>query len=157
MVRNILVLGVVMVLSACGGKEPTAVPVADSTAPVVAADVGGYRPLPGGVELGLAAHLRSDRIYETEKGATRRKVIYEVLKGSQQDAVANVEQALAAAGYTAQARKNGKNGAFTIPYKKSKSPTLNVQFNPRVGGKPANPEAKHLVAVDWQVKAAPKQ
>lgn len=158
MIRKILVLSLVAALAACGGKEQVAVSAAEApVADAGAAAVEGYRPLPGGVELGLEAHLRSDRIYENKKGATRRKVTYEVLKGSQQDAVASVEQALTAAGYAAQPRNDGKNGAFTIAYKKKKTPTLNVQFNPSVGDKPANPAAQHLVAVDWQLKAAPKK
>ncbi len=157
MIKRILVLGLAASLAACGDKEQAAAPAAEAstaTAPVIAA--GGYRPLPGGVELGLDAHLRSDRIYENKKGATRRKVTYEVLRGSQQDAVAGVERSLTSAGYVAQPRKDGKDGAFTIAYKKKKSPTLNVNFSSDVGEKPANPEALHLVVVDWQLKAAPK-
>lgn len=160
MVRKILVLGMVAALAACGGKEQEAASVEAPAAGSVAATAeaaGGYRPLPGGVELGLDSHMRSDRIYETAKGATRRKVSYEVLSGSLEESVETVEQSLADAGYKAKPRKEGKNGAFSISFKKKKAKTLKVDFNPNVGKKPANPDALHLVAVSWQLKAAPKQ
>ena len=154
MIKKVLCLGLVAALAACGGNDGATTNAGPSGA--AAQQVAGYRPLPGGVELGLNAHLRRDRIYKTKNGDTRRKVVYEVLDGTQQEAVAKVQGARTAAGYVAQPRKDGKREAFVIPYKKEKAATLNVEFNPRAGRKPSNPKAKHLVTVDWRVKAAAK-
>lgn len=159
MIKKALLLGALVVLGGCGSNQGTV--DASSGSDASKADVecvanGGYRPLPDGADIGLNAHMRSDRIFKNAKGATRRRVTYEVLDGSRQDAMTAVSAAMGASGYVAEPMVDGKDGDAIVPYKKDKSPRLWVKFKDAVGDKPANPDAKHLVLVEWQVKGAPK-
>jgi len=159
MVKKVLAMGLLLALGGCGGNNAAVDATAAGNATGANAECAassGYKPLPGGLELGLNAHMRSDRIFKSASGATRRRVTYEVLKGSQQEAMATVAEAMSADGYMAEESREGKDGYRNYPYKKDKSPRLWVKFKDDVGANPANPAAKHLVWVEWQVKAAPK-
>ena len=156
MIRKILALGLLVGLVGCADKDPAVTVAQGGISAIDCTAAGGYKPLPGGLELGLDGHMRSDRIFKDKKGATRRRVTYEMLKGSRQDAIDTVEAVMENNGYAAESRRDSENGDIALPYKKSKSPRLWVKFKEDVGKNPANPEAKYLVLVEWQVKAAPK-
>lgn len=166
--KSMIVIAFTVMLAACGSQNPgdagksngtatTAATVAD-TMPTDHVAANGYLPLPGGLEpFTTAYHIRSDRFRTNRRGAVRRQVIYEFTTSDMASALAEVESAMQVAGYSAKSQVEGKKGSFTIPFSKKGAPKLRVKFIPDVGKKPANPEAKFLVAVDWQVKGAPKK
>lgn len=167
--KSMIVVTLATALAACGSQGPGDAGNSDVTAATKgavaeaapAADrvvTSGYLPLPGRLELFTTAyHIRSDRFRTNRHGAVRRLVIYEFTTGDMASVLAEVESAMQAAGYSAKTQVEGKGGSFTIPFSKKGTPRLRVKFVSDVGQKPANPDAKFLVAVDWQVKAAPKK
>lgn len=147
-----------VLLMACAAEKA---PVVVSGAQMVSntefvGDVGGYLPLPAQMALEGKYHLRSDRIFVNKKGATRRRVIFEMMDADMDASVRRVERMMLAGEYVGTAHVKGKKDTLTIPFRKANNPTIRVKFNPSVGKKPANPDAKHLVAIEWQVKAAEK-
>ena len=167
--KSMIVVGLATMLAACGPQSPgdTGNRDAASARKVAAADAvraadcvaaSGYLPLPGGLQpFTTAYHIRSDRFRTNRHGAVRRRVVYEFMAGDMASVLAEVESAMQKSGYAAKAQVEGKGGVFTIPFSKKRSPRLRVQFISDVGAEPANPDAKFLVVVDWQVKAAPKK
>lgn len=143
-----------VLLAACSGQEQP--PSPQSSVPEAAPVAAPMVKLPGGVEFDIASHLRSEKTYKTKKGATRRKVVYELLDATPGEAEVAVTDVLARAGYAGEAPKPGKNGQYSIRYKKAKRPAITVTFYPKLAKKPANPAAKSMVALTWQTKKAPK-
>ena len=166
--KSMIVIVLAAVLAACG-QQSTGDPgnsdaasagkaaVADAAPAADRVAASGYLPLPGGLQpFTTAYHIRSDRFRTNRHGAVRRRVVYEFMTGGMASVLAEVESAMQKSGYAAKAQVEGKGGVFTIPFSKKGTPRLRVQFIPDVGSKPANPDAKFLVVVDWQVKAAPR-
>lgn len=150
-----------LALAACSAQKQ------DSSAPdpcIVEADPGAgtaglswYPTLPGEVRFDVPAHLRSDEISITRKGATRRRLTFELLSAEPQDAQTVVSEALVRSGYSPDDAKPGAGGKISIQYRKPKSPSINVVFFPELAKQPANPDAKSMVSLSWQIKPAPKK
>lgn len=150
-----LIVPLFVLIVACSGPDPATVGHAPATeAPSV--EVPATVEIPGKVNFNIPSQLRSDKTYQTKAGATRRKVVYELLEAGPNQAEAAVTGVLVAAGYAAEEPKEGKNGRFSIRYKKPKAPNITATFYPQLAKKPASPDAKSMVALSWQTKRAPK-
>lgn len=156
--RCLLALPLLLVLAACSDTAPppqdAAKPVADD-AGRAQADVGSI--LPGGVRFDIPAQLRSDKSYSTRAGAMRRRLVYELLEATPDQAETAVTAVFSRAGYKGEEAKPGKDGQFTIRYRKRGAPNVIATFYPGLAKKPANPAAKSMVAFSWQTKKAPKK
>lgn len=148
-----------LALVACTGQnsgddasvaQVDAVPV-----PVASVDMGGVE-LPGGVEFGARVHLRSDKTVTTKAGATRRRVVYELLEHGPDSAEQAIAADLQRAGYSEVRRKETKGGNLAVTYRKPKAKTLSVLYYGKPPKKPMNPETKGLLAMSWQIKKAPR-
>lgn len=160
--RYLLTVPLLALLVACSGQEQA--PAASTSAPVAnaspsAGDATGQAQavLPDKLQFAVPSQLRSDRTYQTKKGATRRRVVYELLEATPDQTEAIVTTLFANAGYAAGApKKSKKKGVYSIKYAKKKARTITVTFYPRLAKKPANPAAKSMVALSWQTRKAPK-
>jgi|GEM_PF-2175870 len=155
--RYLLTAPLLVLLVACSGQEQAAMTPEPAPAPEVAPPPAPVVRLPGKAEFNVPSHLRADKTYQTKAGATRRKVTYELLEAMPDQSQAAVTAALSPAGYVADEPKPGKNGRFSIKYKKKKAATITATFYPKLAKKPANPAAKSMVDLSWQTKAAPKK
>lgn len=148
-------------LAACSERQPEAgTPepcVVEANADSGIARLSWYPTLPGEVRFDVPAHLRSDEISITRKGATRRRLTFELLSAEPQDAQTVVSEALVRSGYSPDDAKPGAGGKISIQYRKPKSPSINVVFFPELAKQPANPDAKSMVSLSWQIKPAPKK
>lgn len=142
-------------LAACSGQEHASV-ASPAATPELAVERPSAVKLPGKANFNIPSQLRSDKTYQTKAGATRRKVVYELLEATPDQADSAVGSVLEQAGYRLADRKEGKNGQFSIRYKKKKAATITVTYYPKLAKKPANPDAKSMVALSWQTKKAPK-
>lgn len=152
--RYLLILSLVGMLAACSqGNEPATAAVTPEQAAAAAAV-----KLPGGAKLDVPSQLRTDKTYQTKKGATRRRVTYELLEVTPKHARSIVVAGMYEAGFAAGKvkPKKGKKGQYSIAFKKKKKATIKVIFYPKLARKPANPAAKSMIAFDWQTKKAPK-
>ncbi|MFT4257005.1 MAG: hypothetical protein QM599_08635 [Pseudoxanthomonas sp.] len=152
--RYLLILSLTAMLAACSQNDaPAPVPVPEQAAvPDVAVK------LPGGIKFDVPSELRTDKSYQTKKGATHRRATYELLEATPDQARDVVTAKLAEAGYVAGEPKPSKKkeGQYSIKYKKKKAASVTVYFYPKLAKKPANPAAKSMIAFDWQTKKAPK-
>jgi len=155
--RYLLGVLLLMLLAACSGQEQTSPASQDASGSGDSNAQAGAAALPGGVTFDIPSQLRSDKLYETKAGATRRKLVYELLEATPDQAQSQVTVMLARAGYKAGEAKPGKDGKVGVVYRKKKAPTLTATFYPGLAKKPANPAAKSMVAFSWQTKKAPKK
>ena len=151
-----------LLLAACSDKQPAATQVAVSAEDQVTEqnqiDLPAWIPvIPGNVHFDIPAHLRNDVIYQTSAGATRRRLNFELLEATPEQAQSAVTKALSQAGYVGEAPKAGRNDRYSIRYKKEGAPNLNVTFFPVLARTPANPDAKSMITISWQTKRAPKK
>lgn len=164
MVRFSMVILTLIALSACGDKGSPS----NADAPFWASDMQGagfpaaippaswYPRLPGGVRFEVPAHLNADVVYHSSSGAARRKLVFELLEADHVHAEAVVTEALVSDAYAPEAPKLGKEGWYSIRYRKSGEPNITVTFYPRLPRRTAHPAAKSMVAFSWQTKAAPR-
>jgi hypothetical protein len=66
-----------------------------------------------------------------------------------------VSAAFQRAGFRAETPVKGKNGRYSINYKKPKAATVTVTFFPNLPKRPANPAAKSRITLTWQTRKAP--
>lgn len=161
--RFLLAVVLVLMFAACSERQVATLgaetPAAPASMPIDSEPCEGVLPwhvsLPGGVRLDVQAHLSSDEFYETKAGATRRRLVFEFLEASPAQVESLVTTAFVAAGYVADSAEQGKNGRYSIAYRKAKAANVTATYYPDVN-KPANPEAKSRVMLTWQTKRAPK-
>lgn len=153
--RYLLILSLAGMLAACSQHNEPA--LAAAVTPEQAAAAAAVK-LPGGIKFDVPSQLRADTTYQTKKGATRRKVTYELLEVTPEQARSIVVAKMAEAGFAVgQAKPNKrKEGQYSIAFKNKKKARVNVIFYPKLAKKPANPDAKSMIAFDWQTKKAPK-
>ncbi len=112
----------------------------------------GYNPLPAGLCLPAASHLREDRFYVAKKkGHLRRKVVLEILDRESGQSIEDIERLMHVAGYRVSGEPKSSRKATKLKFKRRKSPSITVEFRPDPGKKPANPRARHLVVFTWKV------
>lgn len=151
---------VAMAISACG--QSPAPPPAESQEPAAqiepasSAPASGYSPLPAGVALTSPFHIRNDRIYQNDRGETRRRVAIELLDVEIAQAPNLLTDAMEDAGYTSTGRREGKNGRFSLRFKKAGEPNIAVDFLPDLEREPNNPDAKSLIVIAWELRPAPQ-
>lgn len=153
--RYLLTAPLLVLLAACSGQEQAPEPTPASEA-AVPAPVSAVK-LPGKAEFNVPSQVRTDKVYQTKSGATRRKVVFELLEATPDQSEAAVTATLAQAGYKAGAPKAGKSGKYSVKYKKKKAANITATYYPKLAKKPANPAAKSMVALSWQTKKAPKK
>ncbi|MCR6663415.1 MAG: hypothetical protein NVV60_09785 [Luteimonas sp.] len=162
--RFLFAVVLMSMLAACSERQAEPPGSQDATNPAPAAidcqpcegALPWHASLPGGVRLDVQAHLSSDEFYETKAGATRRRLVFEFLEAATPaQAESLVTAAFVAAGYAADAPEQGKNGRYSIVYRKTKAANVTATYYPELN-KPANPEAKSRVMLTWQTKRAPK-
>lgn len=154
--RCLFVASILLLTAACSDDSPPPASPADPPAAeqqVVSGPGSAVTMLPGGIELDVPVHLRSDRSVEGKGGAVRRRLVYELLEAGPGESEQVISQVLSDAGYVGGKKKKGKKGRYAIRYKKEGAPTIKVTFYPAPAKKPANPEAKSMVAFSW--KATP--
>ena len=127
----------------------------DSTDSGVSA-VPWHPTLPGEIRFDVPAHLRSDTIFTTKKGAVRRRLTFELLNATSDEAPAVVAASLGQAGYVGGSAKTGAGGKVSIRYKKAGAPSVYVVVFPKLASNPANPDAMSMVSLSWQTKASPR-
>jgi hypothetical protein len=167
MVKNAFPLAVLISLAlvACGDKPAPskgdgpfwAGDAQGNGAPTALPEASWHPRLPGSVRFAVPAHLNADVVYHSKNGAARRKLVFELLEAGQAEAEAVVSEALTLDGYVAEAPKPGKDGWYSIRYRKSGAPNITATFYPKLPRKTAHPDAKSMVAFSWQTKAAPRK
>ena len=153
--RCLLILSLASMLAACSpNNEPAS---AAAVTPEKAAAAAAVK-LPGGIKFDVPSQLRTDKTYQTKKGATRRRATYELLEATPDQARSIVVAKMGKAGFVAGRAKpdKRKEGQYSIAFKKKKKAGVNVIFYPKLARKPANPAAKSMIAFDWQTRKAPK-
>lgn len=142
----VLVTGLVM---ACSQHQPS--PNSQAALQEQACAQGGfYSPLPVNIQLASPFHLRSDRIATNKQGKVRRRVTLEMLQGTGGEAFADASRSLLAAGYEVKGQLKGEPTARQSQgFIKKGHPSIVLISNVDVGAKPANPDAKGLLAVEW--------
>lgn len=153
--KSLAMLLAALALTGCG-KEPV------STAPTPAANHGSinattaecaesavnYDPMPEGMTVNIPYHLRGDRIYADAKGNYRRRVTLEYLDGDAGSVFDAAFMSLTSAGYVAK-KKWEKDGRFGSGFNKKGVGALLLSVNPKAVPKPAHPDAKGMLVLDY--------
>lgn len=159
--RNLSIL-LLAFLCACSDRpSPQAEPqathapaVAEVTAPAAAPSqsmiASGYSPLPKGLVIASPFHVRNDRIYTTKSGTTRRRAMLELLDANGSAVADSLGEQLQAQGFRPLAVDDKNDGVTRRAFVQKGRGRINLSTSADVGGRPANPEAKALLAIDWQ-------
>lgn len=158
--RFLVATSLTALLIACSGQGPAERDAAmpDTAAQSIgAAGLQAWHPvLPGDAELGADVHLRTHTIYQAKNGATRRRLVFELLDAPPDRAEAVIAASLARADYVGDEAKPGKSGRYSVRYRKKGAPTITATYHPELASSPANPEAQSMVTLTWQIKRAPR-
>lgn len=129
-------------------SQPAAVTAPQSTAPT--GQSGQLQePMPEGVEIPFAYHLRSDKIAPDNKGGSERRVVVEYLEGSP-DAVADkASNAMTTAGFKLGKRGTMSNGNVRMLFRKKGYGRAIVVVTQDLAGRPKNPAAVGRVVYKW--------
>lgn len=123
--------------------EPAAAQV---EAPVACAP--GYAPLPQGLSLDLAMHLRADSIQANAQGKMRRVIALEFLAGTEAEALAKVEAGMAAVGFKAGERKTDAIGHPLLTFTKPAYGVVHVVATPVPEEGASNPSAQGVLIIN---------
>jgi hypothetical protein len=148
-----LALTALLFLASCKPNGNTAADTAAGAKPCPPA-AAGYRFLPGSLDVPVAYHLRSDRIAATRENQPRRRVTLEFLEGDVDSVLASVEGAMAKAGYKARPVKDHEDGSVVRRFVK-RGAGITVTVSPKVGDKPANPDAKGVIIYAYALGRVP--
>ena len=99
--------------------------------------------------------VRSDRVYTTKAGLTRRRSTLELLESDVATVVADVSTQLVSEGFRKVAVKDSIDGLTRLAFAKKDYGRINITGSKDVGDKPSNPKAVGLLSFDWPVDAAP--
>ena len=155
MKRTFLTLTALLFLASCKPDGNATADTAATAKPCPPA-VAGYRFLPGRLDVPVAYHLRTDRITATNENQRRRRVTLEFLEGDVASVQASVEGAMAKAGYRARTLQEREDGSVTRRFIKRKGVGIIVIISPKVGDRPANPDAKGLLTYSYPLGPVPQ-
>lgn len=123
-------LGLTLVALALVGCGERAAPGATFDKASQPATAGGCSPLPAGVNVPMAHQLRSDSFYANKNGVVRRRVVVQLLEGTSADAIAGMDRALQAAGFSQLGRRQADGSRVRVRYRKAGYGIAHLFFDP---------------------------
>lgn len=153
--KLVLLLSSALLLGACDNGTQETTGAATTAGAQASSDCPApfYQVLPDpALRFDFRFHIATDRMYQTNKGEARRRIVMEYLEGNATQAWNRVESAMVAAGYVLRSERvvvAGK-GTFT----KAGSPSLFVDTTGASVKDPAHPQARGTIWISWPDSSA---